>query len=97
MPGLVWSQLPEVLEPGAQVFTVANKVKREIFAQALSCDDIGMKKVSIISLDRKNWYSLTFRAFETIGYYSISLRSLYLWCDMSTNFIFNLSYLAVLP
>jgi hypothetical protein len=29
------------------------------------------------------------------GYYSISLRSLYLWCDMST-FIFQTSYLAVL-
>jgi hypothetical protein len=31
------------------------------------------------------------------GYYSISLRSLYLWCDMSTNFIFKTSYLPVLP
>ncbi len=31
------------------------------------------------------------------GYYSISLRSLYLWCDMSTNLIFKTTYLAVLP
>jgi hypothetical protein len=26
--------------------------------------------------------------FTKQGYYSISLRSLYLWCDNSTNFIF---------
>jgi hypothetical protein len=32
-----------------------------------------------------------------IGYYSISLRSLYLWCDMSTYLIFKTLNLAVLP
>ncbi len=34
---------------------------------------------------------------EDLYNYSISLRSLYLWCDMSTSFIFKTSYLAVLP
>jgi hypothetical protein len=34
---------------------------------------------------------------KSIGYYTISLRSLYLWWDMSTNFIFKTSHLAVVP
>ncbi len=43
------------------------------------------------------WCLLTCYMMMFNGYYSISLRSLYLWCNMSTNFVFKTSYLAVLP
>jgi hypothetical protein len=52
-----------------------------------------------VSLAGVNSTSQVFRVFRLTwdGYYSISLRSLYLWCDMSTKFIFKTSYLAALP
>jgi hypothetical protein len=51
-----------------------------------------MEAVEIMSIEQPQ---ITFEITDNSSG-SISLRSLYLWCDMSTNFIFKTSYLAIL-